>query len=63
MSAINKKILSALDVFILVLHEIAEEKKISNEWERERLRMWKNEMKHKITFDESWPEGFEEDWE
>jgi len=63
MSAINKKILSALDVFILVLHEIAEEKKISNEWERERLRMWKNEMKHKIMFDESWPEGFEEDWE
>ncbi len=63
MNAINNKILSLLDIFILILHEIAEGKKIDNEFDRERLRVWKNDMKHKVMLDEEWPEDFEEDWE
>jgi len=60
---ITKKILSLLDVYLLILHQIAEGKKIDNEFDRERLRVWKNDMKHKVILDEEWPDNFEEDWE
>ena len=63
MKAINNKILHILDVVILILHQFVEGKKVDNEFERERLRVWKNDMKHKLILDEDWPEGFEEDWE
>jgi hypothetical protein len=45
------------------MNEIIEGKKIDNEFEKERLRIWKSDMKHKMVFGETWPEGFEEDWE
>jgi len=63
MKAINSKILHMLDVVILILYQFVEGKKVDNEFERERLRVWKNDMKHKLILDEDWHEGFEEDWE
>ncbi len=63
MKSINNKILHILDVVILILHQFVEGKKVDNEFERERLRVWKNDMKHKLILDEDWPERFEEDWE
>ena len=41
MSGINNKVLRLLDLFILLLNEITEGKKIDNEFDRERLRLWK----------------------
>ena len=63
MSGINGKIFCLFDVLILLMNEIIEGKKIDNEFEKERLRIWKSDMKHKMVFGETWPEGFEEDWE
>ena len=62
MSEITNKILRMLDLFFLLLNEITEGKKIDNEFDRERLRLWKNEKKHQLILDEDWPEDFEEDW-
>ena len=63
MELIGNKIMSILDILILILNEIAEGKKIDNEFERERLRVWKSDKKYRIMLDDEWPEGFEEDWE
>lgn len=63
MNPVYKKILDILDVFTLILHQFVEGKKVDNEFEKERLRVWKNDMKHKLFVDEDWPERFEEDWE
>ena len=62
MSGINNKVLRLLDLFILLLNEITEGKKIDNEFDRGRLRLWKNEKRHQIMLDEDWPDDFEEDW-
>ena len=63
MKALNEKFLNILDIMIMILNEIAEGKKIDNEFDRERLRVWKNDRKYRIMLDDEWPEGFEEDWE
>ena len=63
METLNEKFLNILDIMILILNEIAEGKKIDNEFERERLRVWKNDRKYRIMLDDEWPEEFEEDWE
>ena len=58
MELIGKKILNILDIMVLILNEIAEGKKIDNEFERERLRVWKSDKKYRIMLDDEWPEGF-----
>ena len=63
MSGINGKIFCLFDVLILLLNEIVEGKIIDNQFAKERLRIWKSDMKNKMVFGETWPEGFEEDWE
>ena len=62
METLNERFLNILDIMILILNEIAEGKKIDNEFERERLRVWKSDRKYRIMLDDEWPEGFEEDW-
>ena len=63
MGQLNRKLLSILDGFLLLINQIVEGKKIDNEFERERLRIWKSDMKRKLILDEEWPENFEEEWE
>lgn len=63
MKELSEKFLNILDIMVLILNEIAEGKKIDNEFERERLRVWKSDKKYRIMLDDEWPEGFEEDWE
>ena len=60
---LNRKLLNILDGFLLLINQIVEGKKIDNEFERERLRIWKSDMKRKLILDEEWPENFEEEWE
>ena len=63
MGQLNRKLLNILDGFLLLINQIVEGKKIDNEFERERLRIWKSDMKRKLILDEEWPENFEEEWE
>ena len=63
MRQLNRKLLNLLDGFLLLLNQFVEGKKIDNEFERERLRIWKSDMKRKLILDEEWPENFEKEWE
>tara|TARA_B100001113_G_C20902965_1_gene532220 strand:+ start:330 stop:521 length:192 start_codon:yes stop_codon:yes gene_type:complete len=63
MGDIKEKMIYLFDVMILLLNEIIEGKKISNEYEKGRLKIWKSDMRNKMIFDEPWPDGFWEDWE